>query len=163
MPLLVAASCSAGGGDGATPRGYVRMQAPALSVARPGDWTKGPDASLPLSAQAPDRSALLEAVLDVSDHGSAGTLESISSAGALLRAKDYHRTGSKDIKVKGARAAHRTDYTFTDFRGAGGPGQGADIGVLGEDDHVHTVRITWARGKLPRDVVDGIIGSIRVG
>lgn len=161
--LVAVAGCSSDSGSGTTPKDFVRGDAKVLSVAYPKDWQRGPEPDLPLSMQAPGQTAFLSVIRDLSPRGNANMLESAVEAGPMLQAKGYHRTGTKTIKVPGAREAKRIDYTFTDYGGAAGkPGQAVDVGLIGKNGHVHTVRITWERGRLTNKVVDRIVDSIKV-
>lgn len=160
--VLTLAACLAGGGSGATPGGFTRARGHKVSVAVPKAWQSTGNGSLPVSVQAPGQAAFVEVLEDLAERGSADGLVSIAEAGPTMQAKDYRRTRAKSIKVAGARAAQRIDYTFSDFRGAGGPGQAVDIALLAKDDHVHDVRITWQRGRLDKKTLDHIISSIRV-
>ena len=156
-----AAGCSSGG-SGKTPDGFVRGDAKVLSVAYPKDWQRGPETDIALSMQAPGQTAFLSVIKDVADRGRAEMLQSTVEAGPMMNAKGYHRKKAKEIKVAGAKDAVLIEYTFTDFRGAGAPGQGVDVGVIGANGHVHTVRLVWQRGKLDDKVVDGMVDSIKV-
>jgi hypothetical protein len=157
-----AAGCSSGG-SGKTPDGSVRGDAKVLSVAYPKDWQRGPESDIALSMQAPGQAAFLSVIKDVADRGRKEMLQSTVEAGPMINAKGYHRKEAKEIKVAGAKDAVRIEYTFTDFRGAAGaPGQGVDVGVIGSNGHVHTVRLVWQRGKLTDKAVDGIVDSIKV-
>ncbi|MES9543170.1 MULTISPECIES: hypothetical protein [unclassified Actinomadura] len=155
------AGCESGG-SGETPDGFVRGDAKVLSIAYPKDWQRGPEAGLALSMQAPGQTAILSVIKDAAERGRPEMLEATIEAGPMMNAKGYHRTGSKAIKIAGAKDALRIDYTFTGFRGTSAPGQGVDVGVIGKNGHVHDVRLLWERGKLKDDVVDGIIDSIKV-
>ncbi|SFN96422.1 hypothetical protein SAMN04489713_103565 [Actinomadura madurae] len=157
-----AAACSSGG-SGKTPEGSVRGDAKVLSVAYPKDWQRGPESDIALSMQAPGQAAFLSVIKDVSDRGRQEMLQSTIEAGPMMNAKGYRRTEAKEIKVAGAKGALRVDYTFNDFRGAAGtPGEGVDVGVIGANGHVHTIRLVWQRGKLDDEVVDGVVDSIKV-
>jgi hypothetical protein len=160
--VLALSACSAAGGSGVTPEGFTRADGSKVSVAFPHDWRRTQDTSIPVSVQAPGQTAFIEVVEDLSEHGSADGLVAISQAGPTMNAKDYRRTSTSSIKTAGAKAAERIDYTFSDFHGAGGPGQAVDVALLAKDDHVHVVRITWQRGELDDRTIDGIIGSIEV-
>lgn len=161
--LIAAAGCSSGGGSGETPEGFVRGTAAVLSVAYPKGWQSGPDASLPLSVQAPGQAAFLSVIKDVAERADPDMIEATMGLGPMMQAAGYRRTASKAIEVAGATAARRVDYTFTDFRGTGAPGQGIDVGVIGGNGHLHVVRVTWRRGRLKDATADGIVDSIKVG
>lgn len=159
---LVAAGCSSGG-SGETPEGFVRGEAEVLSVAYPSDWQRGPEPGLALSMQAPGQVAFLSVIANVAADGDTEKLEATVAAAPRINAQGYRQTGTEPIKVAGAETALRIDYTFDDFRGAGAPGQAVDVGVIGENGRIHTVRLTWQRGRLDGEVVDGIVDSIRMG
>ncbi|MFA1545088.1 hypothetical protein [Actinomadura chokoriensis] len=158
---VAAAGCSSGG-SGKTPEGFVRGDAKVLTVAYPKDWQRGPEPTLALSMQAPGRDAILAVLKDLSDRARPEMLETTIEGGPMMNAKGYHREKAEEIKVAGAKSAVRIDYTFTDYRGAGLPGQAVDVGVIGANGHLHTVRLTWQRGKLKDGDVDGIVDSIKV-
>ncbi|MEV4255847.1 hypothetical protein AB0J52_22035 [Spirillospora sp. NPDC049652] len=149
---------------GTTPADYVRGDAQVLSVAYPKDWQPGPDQSVALSRQAPDRSAFLEVVKDLSTTADAGQLDSLAEMGPQLQTKGYRRTSSKKVELAGAKAAERLDFTFDGFGGAAGvPGQGVFVAVLGANRHAHLVRVTFQRGKLSDGTLKDIVSSIKVG
>ncbi|GAA4365947.1 hypothetical protein GCM10023088_11890 [Actinomadura verrucosospora] len=159
--IAAVAGCSSGG-SGKTPGGYVRGDAKVLTVAYPKDWGRGPDGGAALSVQSPRRTATLSVVTDLGERGRPEMLEATIEAASMMNARDYHRTGSKSIKVAGAKDARRVDFTFSGFLGTGAPGQAADVGVIGGNGRMHVVRLIWRRGELKDDVVDGVIDSIRV-
>ena len=158
---LLVAGCSSGG-SGETPDGFARSDAEVLSVAHPEDWRRGPETGLPLSMQAPGRTAYLSVVKDLAAHGDPDMIEATIEAGPRMNAKAYRRAASEPIDVAGAQEALRIDYTFDDFGGTGAKGQGVDVGVIGGNGHLHTVRLTWQRGRLQDEVVDGIVDSVKV-
>ncbi|MEV0668236.1 hypothetical protein ACIBI3_43305 [Actinomadura luteofluorescens] len=159
--ISAVAGCSSGG-SGRTPSGYVRGDAKALTVAYPKDWQRGPDGDAALSVQAPPRTATLSVVTGLGERARPEMLEATIEAASMMNARDYHRTGSKSIKVAGAKNALRVDFTFSGFRGTGAPGQAADVGVIGKNGTMHVVRLIWQRGRLKDEVVDDVIDSIRV-
>ncbi|WP_329095410.1 hypothetical protein OG979_12505 [Actinomadura citrea] len=159
--IAATAGCSSGG-SGRTPSGYVRGDAKVLTVAYPKDWRRGPDGDAALSVQAPRQTATLSVITELGERGRPEMLEATIEAASMMNAGNYHRTGSKPIKVAGAKDALRVDFTFSGFRGTGAPGQAADVGVIGGDGTMHVVRLIWRRGGLKDDVVDDVIDSIRV-
>ncbi|RFU41921.1 hypothetical protein DZF91_09290 [Actinomadura logoneensis] len=163
--VALASGCgSSGPAKGTTPKDHVRGDAQVLSVAYPKDWQAGPDQSVALSRQAPDRTAFLEVVKDVSTTATADQLSSLAEMGPQLQTKGYRRTDEKKIDVAGAKAAERLDFTFDGFAGtANAPGQGVFVAVLGGDRHAHLVRITFQRGKLSDGALTDIVSSIKVG
>lgn len=163
--VALASGCgSSGPAKGTTPKDYVRGDAQVLSVAYPKAWQPGPDQSVALSRQAPDQSAFLEVVKDLSKTSGAGQLSSLAEMGPQLQTKGYKRTSVKKVDLAGAEGAERLDFTFDDFKGAANtPGQGVFVAVLGKDRHAHLVRITFQRGKLSDGTLSDIVSSIKVG
>ena len=156
--LLAAQACSSGG-TAKTPAGYVRVGA-AVSVARPGDWKVQPPTGRPMTAaaQSPAQDAQVDVFENLTTSGRKSLLVETVEAGPSMGFLGYHRTATKSITVKGAKAASRIDYRFTDKRQ--GPCEAVDVAILARDAHIHAVRVIWQRGKLGPKVVDAIVGSI---
>ncbi|MEV5568463.1 hypothetical protein AB0L06_00315 [Spirillospora sp. NPDC052269] len=161
---LVSGCGSSGPAKGTTPKDYVRGDAHVLSVAYPKEWQAGPDKRVALSRQAPDQSAFLEVVKDLSATADAGQLATLAEMGPQLQTKGYRRTSQKKVDLAGAKGAERVDFTFDGFRGAANlPGQGVYVAVLGGGGHAHLVRITFQRGRLSDGTLSDIVASIKVG
>ncbi len=158
--LLLATACSSGG----TPSGFVRVKGSKVSVAHPKDWQAGSPTSKIMTATAASSAEdaevdVLENFLAGDSKGSEDMLVDTVETGAEMNSTGYHRTGTKSIDVKGAKAAVRVDYTFNDAKK--GPCQAADVAILGKNEQIHAVRVIWQRGKLGEKTVDGIVGSIQ--
>ncbi len=161
--LLLAAACSSGGGT--TPSGFVRVKGSKVSVAHPESWRKGTPASkiMTATASSPSEDAevdVMENFLTGASKGSEDMLVDTVETGPAMNSTGYHRTHNGSVDVKGAKAAVRVEYTFTDQNR--GPCQAVDIGILGKDEQIHAVRVIWQRGKLDKKTVNGIVDSIQV-
>lgn len=159
---LVPAACSSGG-TATTPEGFARANGAKVSVAYPKGWKTNAPASrsMTVAVSSQNEDAEIDAVENLLAHGAEGDegmLVDTVEAGPMMNARDYHRTGTRSVGVKGAKAAERIDYTFTDPKK--GPCQAVDVGILGRDRQIHVVRVIWQRGRLDGRTVDGIIGSI---
>jgi len=159
--LLLTGACSSGGG---TPSGFVRVMGSKVSAARPANWRNGTPTSKIMTATA--SSPAQDAEVDVMENflaghskGSKDMLVDTVEAGPQMNSTGYHRTRTKSIDVKGAKAAVRVDYTFDDAKK--GPCQAVDVGILAENEQIHVVRVIWQRGRLPGKTVDGIVGSVQ--
>jgi hypothetical protein len=160
--MLLAVSACSSGGSATTPGGYVRAVGVRVSVAHPRDWQSQPSVSPPMiaAAQSPDKNAQVDILEDLTSSGSEGLQVEVVEAGPEMGFAGYHRTKTKSMSVKGAKAATRVDYAFNDERQ--GPCEAVDVAILAKNDHIHAVRIIWHRGRLTPKVVDRIVGSIEV-
>ncbi|MDN3356886.1 hypothetical protein [Actinomadura sp. DC4] len=165
--LLAAAcsSCSSADPTGGTPPGFARAKGTNVSVARPANWTAGsaPSKTMTATASSPDQGAevdVLENLLAGASKGSKDILVDTVEAGPQMNTTGYHRTHTGPVDVKGAKAATRVDYTFTDVKK--GPCQAVDVAILAPDAQIHAVRVIWRRGGLDKRTVDHIVGSIEV-
>jgi hypothetical protein len=164
--VLALSAC--GGGSGGTPTGFVRAQGTKVSVAHPKDWQKAqPQGKLvTASAQGQSGRAEVDVMENLSSSASEDGLVDIVQGGPMMQFAGYRRRDTTPIDVTGAQAAVRIDYAYNAKLAATGPAntpaQGVDVAILGRDNHVHAVRLTWQRGKLDDKTVDGIVDSIRV-
>jgi hypothetical protein len=164
---MMLSACSPGGA-GETPGGFVRGEGTKISVAYPKGWQNADPGrrAYAVAARMPSNAASVSVQEDLSKRGNEDLLVDIVELATQTGSADYRRKGTKSIKVAGAQAAVRVDYAYnaklTDSGPADAPAEGVDIGVMGKDDHVHAVRITWLRGKLDDKILRGIIDSIRV-
>ena len=115
--LLLAAACSSGGGT--TPSGFVRVKGSKVSVAHPESWRKGTPTSkiMTATASSPSEDAevdVMENFLTGASKGSEDMLLDTIELGAQTNSTGYRRTHNGSADVKGAKAAVRVEYTFTD-------------------------------------------------
>ncbi|MFB4312821.1 hypothetical protein [Actinomadura sp. 21ATH] len=172
---LVACALAAGCGSDArepaaaprsTPAGYTPASGGQVTFARPSDWleVKPPQgwvfaAESRKGASVDARAGVVGNVPQVHD---ADAVAAGSDAALRLTAVRFERGPKRALKVPGARAAVRIDYTYVNDSAAAEPALGTDVSLVYGTGKAVVVRINGRRDRLSPRTIDQIVATIAV-
>ncbi|MCF3105632.1 hypothetical protein IPZ58_29155 [Streptomyces roseoverticillatus] len=169
---LLAAGCgSEKAGEAAVPEGWRTLDAQQVSVAYPKGFAELAENKLPKSATAEadlmeDGKAVARIVVQTRFMQTGDLDMAVAGADA---AYEFGGTSKdkEDVKVPGTGRATRIGHEFKSSGADHSPPRGTDmtaVDVVGmdKDDKPWVVRVIAPKGKLSRDDVDRIVGSVKV-